>query len=226
MSSIPVRASVTQEIRMAAAAHPRMSLPPMDTVISPIWPGWCAMKRSAATAWVCPCVRFAVGPWSAQSAPVLLEDRRRGGAVAGEVPESEVVPLGLGHVDDLVGEAVRVPVCGRAGDRLVAGGIGVAHGHVVFDVPVPRRPGRAHPEQCAHHHAQHAEEDEGAPTLRPPARPGSHQLLCSVSTMSPLLPFPTGVLAAEPESPANLPVPPDRGIVPALLARLTVMPSA
>ena len=47
---------------MAAAAHPRMSLPPMDTVISPIWPGWRAMKRLAATAWVCRAYDSLSGP--------------------------------------------------------------------------------------------------------------------------------------------------------------------
>ena len=54
---------------MAAAAHPRRSLPPMDTVISPICPGWCAMNRSAAAAWVCPAYASLSGPGAPSEHP-------------------------------------------------------------------------------------------------------------------------------------------------------------
>ena len=54
---------------MAAAAQPRMSLPPIDTVMSPICAGCSAMKRSAADAWVCPGYDMPSGPGAVSAHP-------------------------------------------------------------------------------------------------------------------------------------------------------------
>ena len=42
----------TQAIGLAADTQPVTSLPPMETVMSPMWPLWAAMNASAAAIWV------------------------------------------------------------------------------------------------------------------------------------------------------------------------------
>src|ERR1700733_13916341 len=56
---IPPRTPITQLTGDDAAAHAVTSFPPIDTVMSPICPGWALMNASAACTWVWP---MATGP--------------------------------------------------------------------------------------------------------------------------------------------------------------------
>ncbi len=46
--AMPLTAAATQLMGLALSAHPVTSLPPMETVISPMWPRWAVRKASAA----------------------------------------------------------------------------------------------------------------------------------------------------------------------------------
>ena len=76
-------------------------------------------------------VRSSVRAGVTYRAPSLLEDRGGCGTATTEVQKVEAVPLGASQLDHLISEPIGVVVSPRAGDWLVAGGIGVAERNVV-----------------------------------------------------------------------------------------------